>query len=110
MKATLKQYIETAISYSKGLTNDETLEIYETVQPTIEILQNLETYKCPQETLVELRTKLITQLQDFKTQIEASLPSSSLARPATIVDDFMTHYNNQNLLRLVTGQINQLTR
>ncbi|KOG99312.1 Golgi transport complex subunit COG1 [Saccharomyces eubayanus] len=109
-EATLKQYIETAISYSKGLTNDETLEIYETVQPTIEILQNLETYKCPQETLVELRTKLITQLQDFKTQIEASLPSSSLARPATIVDDFMTHYNNQNLLRLVTGQINQLTR
>ncbi|CAI4061820.1 hypothetical protein N7582_001972 [Saccharomyces uvarum] len=108
-EAALKQYIDTAISYSRGLTNDETLEIYETVQPTIEILQNLETYKCPQETLAELRTKLVTQLQDFKTQIEASLPSS-LAKPTTIVDDFMTHYNSQNLLRLVTDQIKQLLR
>ncbi|CAI4061422.1 Golgi transport complex subunit COG1 SKDI_07G0450 [Saccharomyces kudriavzevii IFO 1802] len=104
---TLKHYIDTAISYSKGLTNDTTLQIYQAVQPTIEILQNLEMYKCPRETLADLKTSLITQLQDFKTQIESSL-SSLPENPTAIVDDFMASYNNHNLLQLVTDQITQL--
>ena len=93
--------------YSKGLTNDTTLQIYQTVQPTIEILQNLELYKCPQETLTDLRNKLITQLQEFKTQISSRLPSP-LENSTSVVDDFITSYNNHNLLQLVIDQITQL--
>lgn len=103
----LKQYIDTAVFYSKGLTNDTTLQIYQTVQPTIEILQNLELYKCPQETLTDLRNKLITQLQEFKTQISSRLPSL-LENSTSVVDDFITSYNNHNLLQLVIDQITQL--
>lgn len=103
----LKQYIDTAVFYSKGLTNDTTLQIYQTVQPTIEILQNLELYKCPQETLTDLRNKLITQLQEFKTQISSRLPSP-LENSTSVVDDFITSYNNHNLLQLVIDQITQL--
>lgn len=103
----LKQYIDTAVFYSKGLTNDVTLQIYQTVQPTIEILENLEMYKCPQEILADLKNKLITQLQDFKTQIESFL-SSSAGNSTSVVDDFMASYNNHNLLQLVIDQITQL--
>ncbi|CAI4039072.1 hypothetical protein SMKI_07G0390 [Saccharomyces mikatae IFO 1815] len=104
---TLKKYIDTALYCSKGLSNDTTLQIYQTVQPTIEILQNLEMYGCPQELLTDLKEKLVTQLQDFKTEIETCL-SPSLENSMNIVENFMASYNNHNLLQLVIDQITQL--
>ena len=103
----LDVYKRQALYCSKGLSNDTTLQIYQTVQPTIEILQNLEMYGCPQELLTDLKEKLVTQLQDFKTEIETCL-SPSLENSMNIVENFMASYNNHNLLQLVIDQITQL--
>ena len=111
--------IESLIQYSRlsslGLVDERRQEIYDLVEPTIQMMQNLIDYNCDHESLKVLQSQLIDILKEQCSKgaklisVSKNTDNNELnSNTTTLINDYVDSYHTDGFIHLIQSQIQRI--
>ena len=110
----INSLIQNAKLTSLGLTNERRQEIYDLVEPIIQMIQNLIDYNRDHESLKSLQNELIDILKgQCLSHITVSNSSTTknndmISNTTTLINNYVDSYHEDSFIHLIQSQINRL--
>ena len=111
----INSLIQNSKSLSLGLVDERRQEVYDLVEPTIEMIQGLIDYKCDHESLKVLQNQLIDILKEQCLKgtnlINVSTNTNDTdihSNTTTLINDYVDSYHTNSFIHLIQSQIQRL--
>lgn len=110
----LNLLIEESKFDSMGLINKSRQRIFDLVEPTIQLIQDLIDYHCDMDSIKQIQTELLTLLRDRCEIIDSSQSRNSEKEPthdnntSHLINQYVSKYHTNKFTQLIQSQIQRL--